>query len=108
MNTEAYRNRKLLDLCQGKTCCNCGSEDGTSVPAHSNQSIHGKGAHRKAEDSFSCPLCYMCHSWLDQGGTSMDPTGTYEPTRAAKAEMWNRAYFVWQLKLWECGFVRLA
>lgn len=100
-----FRNEKLRVLCQGKTCCNCGSEDGTAVGAHSNQSIHGKGKSIKADDCFTCPLCYRCHAWLDQNGTSMDPTELYNPTRADKAEMWNRAFFVWTLKLWECGFV---
>lgn len=61
-----YRNRKLLDLARDMNCVNCGSF-GTTVPAHSNLSEHGKGMGLKAHDSMVAWLCMGCHSEYDQG-----------------------------------------
>jgi hypothetical protein len=58
---------KLLALAHGKSCVDCGNEDGTIVAAHSNLLEHGKGRGIKAHDGMSAWLCFRCHSELDQG-----------------------------------------
>jgi len=70
--TAPHRNRRLLDLARGQPCllrvpgvCQGGTE--TTVAAHSNLSIHGKGGARKADDIYSVFSCGTCHAWLDQG-----------------------------------------
>lgn len=67
-----YRNRRLLDLARGMLCqmqvygvCN-GRED-TTVAAHSNMLMHGKGRGHKASDWAHCWACSACHTWYDQG-----------------------------------------
>jgi len=70
------RNAHLLSMAKGKPCmlmlpmCDGGGE--TTVAAHSNQSIHGKGGARKADDQYSVWGCFACHSWLDQGSASRE------------------------------------
>lgn len=61
---KTYRNRKLLDLAKGQYCVECGIEDGTIVPAHSNE---GKGMGLKTSDSTVMFLCYRCHLEYDSG-----------------------------------------
>jgi hypothetical protein len=71
--TKPYRSPALLAMARGKPCLltavhNCLGRDGsTTVAAHSNQSRHGKGMARKADDCYSVWACVNCHSWLDQG-----------------------------------------
>ena len=60
-----------------------GCEGGPGEPAHSNQSIHGKGGALKAHDCFHVPGCRRCHREIDQGRT-MD--------REEKFAAWNRAF----------------
>lgn len=80
-----YRDRDLLDMayefpCQLQlSCC----EGGVGEPAHSNQSIHGKGGALKAHDCFHVPGCRACHRELDQGNTM---------NREEKVAAWNRAF----------------
>jgi|GEM_PF-784043 len=70
---EAHRNPHLLAMARGKPClfripggvCNFDRE--TTVAAHSNWAMHGKGGARKANDEYSAWCCSSCHSWLDQG-----------------------------------------
>lgn len=57
-----------LELCRDRACVGCGIDDGTVVPAHSNQQAHGKGMGLKAGDWSVIPLCAKCHAWLDAGG----------------------------------------
>ena len=64
-----HRNRKLLDLAEGKHCVMCGAKDGTIVAAHSNLQEHGKGMGQKADDCMTAWLCYRCHTRLDQGSS---------------------------------------
>lgn len=66
----ARRCPALLELARGKPCllrisgvC-CGGTE-TTVAAHSNYSVHGKGGHRKADDCYSVWACARCHTWLD-------------------------------------------
>ncbi|MDN7814896.1 hypothetical protein [Burkholderia vietnamiensis] len=46
--------------------------DPTVVPAHSNQSKHGKGMGLKAKNEFTLPACLACHTWLDQGRAPLE------------------------------------
>lgn len=68
-----YRDPDLLKLAKGEPCLlqihdKClGSEGSTTVAAHSNQGIHGKGKSIKADDCYSVWACHRCHSMLDQG-----------------------------------------
>jgi len=68
-----YRDPNLLKLAQGEKCllqCHpycSGDEGSTTVAAHSNQLIHGKGRGLKADDCMSVWACHRCHEWLDQG-----------------------------------------
>lgn len=54
-----------LDLCRDRACIACGKNDGTVVPAHSNQQAHGKGMAQKAGDWTVIPLCRACHEYMD-------------------------------------------
>lgn len=81
---------KYLEACRGEPCylrirgvC-CGWQD-TVVPAHSNQSIHGKGMGIKAQHRFTVPACHLCHTWIDQGSAE----------RERKFAEWDRAYAEW-------------
>jgi hypothetical protein len=71
--TTAYRDPVLLEMARGRRCllnvvegCRMASGD-TTVAAHSNSGIHGKGKARKADDVFSAWACDRCHAWLDTG-----------------------------------------
>ena len=74
LKTIPYRDKKLLDFARGKPClltavngCLGGYNTSTTVACHSNQSKHGKGLGRKADDCYTVWGCVNCHSWLDQG-----------------------------------------
>lgn len=85
MNSQ-HRSRPLLNLAYAYPCflrlpCCEGGDAGE--PAHSNQSIHGKGGAMKSHDCFHVPSCRSCHRELDQGRTM---------TREEKVAVWNRAF----------------
>ena len=62
------RNKRLREAYRLIPCQHCGREDGTVCCAHSNFSVHGKGAGIKADDSRAASLCAACHvPILDQG-----------------------------------------
>lgn len=70
--TEAYRNARLLSMARDERCLMqvpavCTRGTSTTVAAHSNLSVHGKGGARKADDCYSVWACSACHGWLDQG-----------------------------------------
>jgi ribosomal protein S27E len=74
--TPRKENPALLKLAQGKPCllrvkCS-GSSSETTVAAHSNSQIHGKGMGRKADDCYTVWACARCHTWLD---SSYNATG---------------------------------
>lgn len=53
------------DLIRGRSCINCGADDETIVPCHSNEQAHGKGTGLKAFPWTQIPLCRRCHYYLD-------------------------------------------
>lgn len=58
------RDNKRLATIRKFPCVRCGGRP--SQAAHSNSSKHGKGRGIKADDSFTVPLCHVCHSDFDQ------------------------------------------
>ena len=103
-----YRNSRLLELAEDKHCMNCGAHDGTVVAAHSNLQEHGRGHAHQAHDCFHAWLCWRCHSWLDHGAVSPDPSGVYQATKADKAEMFRRAMDRTQRYQWENGMIEVV
>jgi hypothetical protein len=87
-----FRSRKLLDLAKGQPCVMCGTEDGTTVAAHSNLIEHGKGTGIKAHDGMTAWLCMKCHYELDQGGNL---------TKAERRELTLTAICRTYQKLWD-------
>jgi hypothetical protein len=80
-----------LALCRGQDCYLrlapvCSGQD-TVVPAHSNQSKHGKGMGIKASDIYTVPACHFCHYLLDQGN---------KHTKAEKFAAWDAAFLRWK------------
>ena len=68
------RSKKLRDSAMGQECTMripgiCNGDPSTTVWAHSNMGIHGKGKSVKASDVFGCFACEACHRWLDSGST---------------------------------------
>lgn len=75
-----YRNKKLLEKMRELPCAVCGAEDGTVIAAHRNE---GKGMGLKTSDALVTPMCFVCHTNLDQGK---------EMSRQERREQWNLAY----------------
>lgn len=63
-STSMKRNHKRLAAIRKLPCIRCGNPN--SQADHSNLSKHGKGRGIKADDSFTVPLCHVCHSDFDQ------------------------------------------
>ncbi|WP_244206577.1 nuclease domain-containing protein [Caballeronia pedi] len=81
---------KYLAACRGESCYLrvpgvCVGRQ-TVVPAHSNQSRHGKGTAIKAKHEFTVPGCRACHAWIDAGPAARD----------VKFATWDRAYECWK------------
>ena len=98
-----HRDRKLLDLAHKLDMCQINlpgicigyMPDGCE-PAHSNQSIHGKGMHHKAHDIYHAAACRECHQEIDQGR---------KLSREEKAEYWQRGFEKTMLEYWKRGWV---
>ncbi|WP_336163560.1 DUF968 domain-containing protein [Acinetobacter ursingii] len=58
------RDHKRLAAIRKLPCIRCGSSP--SQAAHSNSSKHGKGRGIKSSDTFTIPLCAICHALFDQ------------------------------------------
>ena len=72
-----YRDPNLLAMARDKECLLtipgiCNGRTDTTVAAHSNLGIHGKGRSLKAHDAYSVQACSSCHTWLDQGPASKE------------------------------------
>ncbi len=65
-----HRSEALRQSANGEACVNCGTCDGSVVWAHSNESMHGKGASIKAHDLLGNYLCANCHHAYDAGRTN--------------------------------------
>jgi hypothetical protein len=90
----AWHDAKMRNACRDQICylrvpliCPLRDPEETIVPAHSNESAHGKGGARKADDKYTVPACFWCHAWLDQG----------DAPRPLKFSTWRRGYSEWSL-----------
>lgn len=87
----AGHDSTYLAACRGQRCYLaitgiCSHDRATVVPAHSNQSKHGKGMGIKAQDVYTVPACFACHHEIDQGNRL---------TRDEKTQIWDAAYVRW-------------
>lgn len=89
-----WHDAKMRNACNHQICylrvpnlCRRLDPEETIVPAHSNESAHGKGGARKADDRYTVPACGLCHYWLDFGGAP----------QLLKFSTWRRAYREWSL-----------
>lgn len=87
-----WHDKTMLTACKGEMChlripgvCIGGID--TTVPAHSNQAIHGKGMGRKADDQYTVPACHSCHMEIDQGNKF---------SREEKFAIWDSAFEAWE------------
>lgn len=90
----SWHDAKMRNACRDQICylrvpteCRRRDPEETIVPAHSNESAHGKGGARKADDRYTVPACMWCHAWLDSG----------DAPRALKFATWRRGYREWSL-----------
>jgi len=90
----SWHDAKMRNACDRQICylrvptrCPLRDPEETIVPAHSNESAHGKGGARKADDRYTVPACMWCHQWLDNS----------DAPRALKFATWRRAYREWSL-----------
>jgi len=65
-----YRNEKITRFAKHRMCTIqipgiCNGNAATSVWAHSNQGIHGKGKGIKAHDFYGAIACSDCHDAVD-------------------------------------------
>jgi hypothetical protein len=72
-----HRDRKWLDFLRTLPCMLqvdgvCTGDRNSSVPCHSNQQRHGRGASFKSEDLFAVPGCNECHAWYDSGAANRE------------------------------------
>ncbi|WP_335954064.1 hypothetical protein [Acinetobacter higginsii] len=72
------RDAKRLEAIRKLHCVRCGSIP--SQAAHSNSSKHGKGRGIKSSDTFTIPLCAICHALFDQFklGTRQESEALFE------------------------------
>ena len=92
------RSKRITQAAKDEACTwpGCGKEDGTTVPAHSNMSIHGKAGSQKADDLFMAFLCNGCHYEYDFGKSM---------TKEEKEWGFMRAMSKTQRRLWERGII---
>ncbi|MDE1828241.1 MAG: DUF1364 family protein [Candidatus Micrarchaeota archaeon] len=86
------RSRAITQSAEHEACCICHS-NGTTVFAHSNHAMHGKGKGIKSHDIFGAYLCYKCHARYDGGEL---PTMVFFKAMAET-----------QLKLVEAGLIKI-
>lgn len=60
-----YRNKNALQHAKGQKCQHCATNDGTTVSAHMNGSLSGRGIGMKAHDFLVAFLCAQCHYRYD-------------------------------------------
>ena len=95
-----FRSKAITQAAKDESCTwpGCGVQNGTTVPAHSNMSIHGKGGKMKADDIFIAFLCGHCHYEYDNGNSM---------TREEKEWGFMRAMSVTLRRLLDRGILRV-
>lgn len=96
MPSVSFRSTKLLRSAQGQACVLC-RRVGTTVSAHCNMTVHGKGIGIKCPDCLVAWLCYECHGLLD------GQTGAL--TKEDKRTMWYRAFALTVVQWFDQGIV---
>lgn len=104
-----YRDNNLLKLAKGEKCLlqivdDClGNEGSTTVAAHSNFGVHGKGKGLKAEDCFTVWACYKCHSIFDQGGvlSKKEKEDAFGDAMLRQVQEWEKIATTPTLKPWK-------
>lgn len=69
LKVNPIRSKKAMAAANGRSCVNCGTQDGTVVRAHYTglrQQLYGKGRGIKGHDCIAADLCQRCHSKFDQ------------------------------------------
>ena len=100
LKTKPYRSPALLALARDKPCllmavenCLTSRDTSTTVAAHSNQSKHGKGMGRKADDCYSVWACVNCHLWLDQGkGSKAENVRAFDAAHVRQIVEWQKIF----------------
>lgn len=85
-----YRSPKLLQHAQYYPCQSCGAY-GTTVAAHANGHMFGKGLGVKADDMFSAYVCYNCHDKIDGRSGRL--------SREERDELWFSAW-IKTMRIW--------
>lgn len=95
------RSKAILQAARGHECtmnspaCNHNPE--TTVAAHSNWQMHGKGMGCKADEIFVAFACSSCHFWLDASGADKDERLWY----------WYRGHAKTLVSLVESGIIKI-
>lgn len=63
---KAIRSKAIRNAARGETCSVCGTNDGTTVFCHLNESWAGKGIGRKSDDLAGFFGCRECHDTYDR------------------------------------------
>lgn len=93
--TVELRKPALLAMAKDRPCLLrvptvCNFDPLTTVACHSNQSIHGKGGVRRADDQYSVWGCFACHTWLDQEGAPYEvKVARFDQALAKQIECWR-------------------
>jgi hypothetical protein len=97
-----HRDRKLLDVAHEAPCflllgvVGCGTNP--SVPCHSDELRHGRGAGHKSHDCLAVPGCPACHNAFTRQNLG----------REGYVAAWAAAFERYQLWLWTNRKVRVA
>lgn len=96
-----YRSRKLLDVAHEAPCFlqladDCGRNP--SVPCHSDQLRHGRGAGHKSHDAFAVPGCPSCHTLFTREHLG----------REGYDEVWRTAFEAYVVWLFENQKLKVA
>lgn len=96
------RSRLILKAARGEQCTMqtpaCNEDPETTIAAHSNWQMHGKGAGQKADDLFVAFACSNCHHWLDTSGAPQQDRLWY----------WARGHARTLRRLIELGHIKIG
>jgi hypothetical protein len=91
-----YVDKALTDMAKDRPCllmvpAICNHRTDTTVACHSNWAEHGgKGARRKADDTYTVWGCNACHYWLDFGkARAQDKESAFMLAHARQVLAWR-------------------
>jgi hypothetical protein len=91
------RSKRITQAAKGEACTVCGSNDGTTVFCHLNESWAGKGIGQKADDIAGFFGCFDCH-------ISYDEPGTFGRKILRDLDIMRAMYRTWRI-LWDKGII---